>query len=495
MSPYSTITFKSLKVDTLVHIHDHGLQVTFANAKLQAFVESMIPDGNYRIEVGSSKLYVLRRGYVTFTEFYSGVSHNWSYNVHYLAKFKSYNLNYMYRNVINGDTTVYDTLKHLIAPVFSPHQMKTLPRIFNTLDGEHVDELRTFLKGPTGWCILGEAGLRTMAIKKHEEYLKNNISSDEYNIKNLMTTLYNCENFTTEANLKDHNNRLKSREEILEKYTKDLEQVQGTTYADLQKFVMSDGKTPHSIDYNEADSVCGIFRCGKTYHPTYGGFALFHSALRGQSSHAYIAPNYQLRKSGEDEVTLSSGIKCPFKVSEVIAWLKGEAEAPHSNYGAISIIETYHGERTPYKLLKCGCHYVDPARDLGGEFFELMKATHTVTKEPDTPEVVLTADEGNVQEFIRISIAKLKTQIGYAQTDVENARRDLLNARKYCSDFIADRPNKVIEINTTLDEAKAKKAANETVFQTFCDDFRNETFKGRMEIVASFMNMCMIPRS
>jgi hypothetical protein len=133
--------------------------------------------------------------------------------------------------------------------------------------------------------------------------------------------------------------------------------------------------------------------------------------------------------------------------------LRGEAPAPRTRYGSLERVGLARHDGTAWVAVKCGCHYIDGANDLGGEFAELLKPAHTVTMVKGTPE--LRWSEETKAEFI----ARLReNSTRWLASLAETQRTDELCALRVVEAAIHTRDNR----ETALAELRAVVAKCES---------------------------------
>ena len=294
-------------------------------------------------------------GDVTYTELHKAVS---GYDrvtraLHYLsadglrfsfAENKSVNAFALLRSVIFGDK---------------------LPCFFNPYNGANQDELRIFYKN-FGWTLFGENGLRGVALGQTLDLCESALRQAK---SSLVDTTRSQECFgkrDLEAELsKAKNAAIEYAEEVVHGEKADanqLEQIRAKTLANL-------GAIPY-IRKEQSDYDWNTKQYAKT--------VFFFPSINAYFSHPIKSPNYTARIEG-GKLLVSSGIEVSFSVQTALAWLKGELPSVASGYGSLEKLEVCRPDGSPWIAIRAGCHYIDVAKDLGGEFAELLKPRHVVT--------------------------------------------------------------------------------------------------------------------
>lgn len=153
-------------------------------------------------------------------------------------------------------------------------------------------------------------------------------------------------------------------------------------------------------------------------------------------------PTHKVSRTSQG-LSVSSGGRIPFTEEEFKAWWKGEKKIS-TPYGEPSRIQASTPEDRPFWLVKVGCHEVDVAGDLGGDYIELMRPDFEVVKGQAVPEAVETvreALEGRYNQELRVRLLKA---LAAARAYYEHARRLWLayvrSIRKEVFAFERDRP-------------------------------------------------------
>jgi len=384
------IKLKVSKVDTLKHVSDHGLNLVFTDKKTVDLLNALKPDGSYRLESGKSFVEIVRCGHITFTDAFFSVGSNRTHAVHYMDGSE---LAFTLNNRTNGEAV--ETLRSIILG-------ETLPRLFRPKTGAEQDTLRTWLR-TFAWTLTGEAGLRAKAIHgkvEHEDGMARTMASA----------------------LNDARRNV-SRHEV-RNYEQEKEEIKADIKYSLNRF-----KNDLDRHLEMANSVSKYLESEAGLEPDYAMRAYYGLSVTGQwdktvplrvsfpgknasLNYPVIRANYTVKMDGQ-RLLLSSNIECPFSVLSALDWLKGGAQL-NTRYGIVQKVNGATEDGKALTLIKCGCHYIDVARDLGGEFTELLKPTHEVVV--TEAEKTLFLDEDKVAFQARIDrknaefVAFIKTQ-------------------------------------------------------------------------------------
>ena len=426
----------SLKVDNLRHIHDHGLAVEFTEPKLVALLSYLRgKQGITELKAGQSTLKVTTLGNVTKTEAFFSVGSNYLKSLHYFEA--ATGLKYtVKRDNADGSAEAFLTLN---AVIFGGE----LPEIWTVNSGAQADKLRDWLN-KRRWTVTGQNGLRAQAISARLTQL-DQIRASAFSVHAPAAARFR--KYATEATPEFFRERhgearakLAAQLANVEKQISDCQSDQ----ADAEKLV-AENEAKSLWDHNWAYSL-GLSRDYVTHFPAVGA----------QFSHPIQAANYSATVSPSGAVFLSSGIQSEFTAPPVLAWLKGETQAPHSNrYGTLQRLEVSTRDGAPLVLLKCGCHYVD-ASNVSQEFAELLLPAHTVTLTPGRPR----ADFGT-PEFAQRLAERFAER--FADQDKERAQaiRDFANRRAYLEKAETDLPATIADLGAKADAAKASLDAAE----------------------------------
>lgn len=408
------------KVGNLRDISDHGLAIQFADQAKAAFIAELFgKDGETRIEAGKSYLTIDTVGRVARTHFYSAIGNGFNtVNIHYYSDLE--NLNFTEKNNENTDA--------LQAAVFGNKinadrwhgrgemQEHSMASILRPLSGVERDKFTTW-QAKNVWALAGETGLRAKAVEMALASAKTAISNIESNIEKMR----NEKDRHAKRDYNDARHTAKTEtKSILKKFNEtektDMEKL-GTCLAKISNAektieTLSDFQVNYDSPFRR---FCQFSRIFNEKFPT----AIFFPSGAESFSHPIIRANYIAKSEGENLI-LSSGVICPFTKSDALAWLKGEKNAPFTRYGLPTRVEGCDLQGNALTLIKCGCHLIDVARDLGGEFTDLLKPIHTIVKVEKQDEFALTPD--NFAEFAE----KLKAVCAAKNRENRHARLDAI---------------------------------------------------------------------
>lgn len=425
----------SLKVDNLRHIHDHGLAVEFTEPKLVTLLTYLRgKQGVTELKAGLSTLKVTTLGNVTKTEAFFSVGSNRLKAIHYYET--ATGLKYTVKRE-NGEGCA-DAFLTLNAVIFGGE----LPGIWTVNFGAQADKLRDWLN-KYRWTITGSNGLRGQALAGRFATLEYNLTQANRYARD---TAEKHERYVSEATPEFFRERhSKLRTNLAAKLAQIDEKV--ARLETQQKD--SHGKTAEEL-YAQHFSlgVCRDWIGGNDVH--------YFPAVGSQFSHPVQMANYSATVDSCGTISLSSGIKCEFTATQVLAWLKGEAQAPSSRYGAIERREVATRDGLPLVLLKCGCHFVDPS-GVSAEFAELLKPKHVVTKAEGKPR----ADFGTPEFSLRLAEAFAQKLQNCADERADKLR-EFADARANLETQERDLPAYLADLLQKRETAKAASDAAET---------------------------------
>jgi flagellar motility protein MotE (MotC chaperone) len=419
----------ALLVDNLKHIHDHGLAVEFTSPKLISLLTYLRgKQGVTHLKAGHSTLKVTTLGNVTKTEAYWSVGKNYRYSLHYYEP--ATGLKYTVNRDNGADyENAFFTLNAII---FGGE----LPGIWEISFGAQADKLRDWLK-KFGWTITGSNGLRGQAISAR--------------LAQLMETRRSASNI--HASAEAHHSKYVNdatpeffrtkHGEARAKLAKTLAQIETRTEEIRKSQAEAENETNAEALWNKNwEHSLGLSR-------SYEGVTRF-PATASQYSHPVQSANYSATVDSAGAVSLSSGIRCEFTANQVLAWLRGQAPAPHSSrYGTLQRLEASTREGAALVLLKCGCHYVD-ASNVSAEFAELLKPAHTVTLTPGKPR----ADFGT-PEFAERLRERFAERLSEQETQRANAIREFADRRAYFEKEETNLPETIAGLKVRMETAKA----------------------------------------
>jgi len=419
----------ALLVDNLRHIHDHGLAVEFTSPKLVSLLTYLRgKQGVTELKAGHSTLKVTTLGNVTKTEAF------WSHGSYHRASLHYYEaatgLKYSVSRDQNADNeNAFFTLNAII---FGGE----LPAIWRISFGSQADKLRDWLK-KWAFTITGSNGLRGQAISARLAQLMETrrSASNIYASAEAHHSKY-VNDATPEFFRKKHGEaraKLAATLAQIETRTEEIRKAQAEAENEITGEILWDKNWEHSLGLSRSyDKV--------THFP----------ATASQYSHPVQSANYSATVDSAGAISLSSGIRCEFTANQVLAWLKGEAQAPHSSrYGTLQRIEASTREGAALVLLKCGCHYVD-ASNVSAEFAELLKPSHIVTLKPGKPR----ADFGT-PEFAERLRERFAGKLAEQETQRANAIREFADRRAYLEKEETDLPATIAGLKVRMETAKA----------------------------------------
>lgn len=441
----------SLKVDNLRHLHDHGLSVRFTDPKLVALVEYLGgKDGKTTLNAGKSSLTVTRFGRVVLTEAFWHVGSRRACAIHYADASAQLKFS-LSREGGSGEDSVnaFSTLK---AVIFGG----ALPPIFRPVTGAGQDALRAFLKG-YAWTLSGEAGMRSRALASAGAALRSDVSSAKNSLSYAERELERLNSNTPESFRTLHANARANCAARLDTISKKLEEVAKDCTANFSTFSEDEIKNL-SARYGAFSRWVGASTVRLS------GYAFAFSEVPESISPPRVRGNYSAKIEADGEtVTFNSGIHCPFTVSRLLAWLRGQAPAPRTSYGDVKKLERTSKDGAPVVVLQCGCHEIDAVATSPALFGELLKPTHTVSMVAGKPSAVF----GTPEFLARLS-------------DEMVARRDaLVDERVNALTYLATRRHALTEEENSL---PAKIAA-----QTERVEAERETLRKAEQALSNFV--------
>ena len=422
----------ALLVDNLRHIHDHGLAVEFTAPKLVSLLAYLRgKQGVTELKAGHSTLKITTLGNVTKTEAFWSVGTNYRASLHYFEP--ATGLKYSIKRD-NGEDCANAFLT-LDAIIFGGE----LPKIWRISFGSQADKLRDWLK-KWAMTITGSNGLRALAISARLAQLNETRRSASNVHANAEAHHLKYVNDATPEFFRTKHGEARAKLAAtlakIETRTEEIRQGLNATQSD--------------IDNNMAERLWnGNWEYSLGLSRSYEGVTFFpHTA--SHYSHPVQSANYSATVDATGAISLSSGIRCEFTAKDVLAWLKGEAQAPHSSrYGTLQRLEASTREGAALVLLKCGCHYVD-ATNVSAEFAQLLKPAHTVTLTPGKPR----ADFGT-PEFAERLREKFAEKLAGQETQRANAIREFAERRIYLEKEETNLPETIAGLRVKMDAAKA----------------------------------------
>jgi hypothetical protein len=462
----------ALKVDNLRHLSDHGLAVVFTDRKLASLVDFLASrDGKTELKAGKSSLEITKLGNVTMTRLHLATSGSgyWHEAIHYCDAMAglSYKIN---RQGGKGEQDAFDTLRGVIFGGYKTSENyrysqtdQTLPPIWFPKCGADADRLREWLK-KFAWTLTGSHGLRAQAEEKISADRKQAVRSAKNSLDYLETELERLKSETPETFRDAHERARAQTAEKLEIAAWRIEQVE----KDLAQVAFSETAESAANQLTEISQRYGAYFSQGTWNSETRNYAdkiLHFAETRETISPEIRNPNY-VAKIGEDgeTVSLSSGISCSFRRSEIVAWLKGEKSAPQTRYGTVEKVYTATIDAQPRVLLRCGCHLVD-ASSIDAELAALLVPTHVATKVPALPRVDLGQDGFLARLSENINSRLIAEQESRAQTLrlFAEKRHALTERESQLPARIAEQESKVAASKAALVEAETI-AAKENKF-------------------------------
>ena len=421
----------SLKVDNLRHIHDHGLAVEFTAPKLIALLTYLRgKQGITELSAGNSTLRVSTLGNVTKTEAFWSVGSYRRAAMHYYEA--STGLKYTLQRD-NGDANEH-AFHTLNAVIFGGNVNQTND-FWKVYTGAHADRLRDWLK-KFAWTITGANGLRGQAIAVRLSQLEETKRAAA-NVHGAAAARFN--QYQTEA----------TPEFFRNKHAEARERLTGKL-AEIEKGIARWNEREEAAAGADAEQLFSEFSYTFGIHRGYTDRIVHFPEAKAVYSHPVQSANYAATVDASGGISLSSGIRCEFSAPQVLAWLRGEAPAPHSHrYGALERREVATPSGAPLVLLKCGCHWID-ASGVSAEFGEALKPTHTVTLTSGKPR----ADFGT-PEFAERLAEKFAEKVAQENALRADAIRQFADRRAYLTKEETDLPATIADLRTKADVAKA----------------------------------------
>ena len=438
-----------LKVDNLVHLSDHGLSVVFAHKKLSALVDSLkVSEGKTELKAGKSSLEITRLGNVTMTRLHLATSGSgyWHETVHYLDE--RCGLTFKVKRQDKGFEEAFDTLRGVIFGAYTPvywSKAQTLPSIWFPRFGSDADKLRTWLTS-YAWTLTGAHGMRAQAEKAYSAKLGEKVRS----IKNGLSYL------------QQERERLNETPENFRAAHEFARTTCQSLLADSDKFIDECERDLREIAQGTAESARVIARqygareFRGTWDSTLGSYSdasFGFESVAAAWSHSPRSANYVATIGADGEtVSLSSGIACDFKRSEIVEWLKGSKSAPQTKYGTVERFETATHEGTAVVFLRCGCHYIDAGK-IDAELSQLLTPNHTVIRNEGKPRVLI-GEDGFLMRLAEIIADRSKL----ATEQRESALRRFAEKRSVLTDREKNLPARIAEQEARIQQAKAELA-------------------------------------
>jgi hypothetical protein len=458
-----------LKVDNLRHISDHGLSVVFADPKLSALVQSLRdkPSGETRLTAGHSTLTVRRYGHVTQTLAFFSVGSDHIEGLHYLDTAVTPPLSFSaHSNKGDAERAAYQTLCSVIVG------KDPLPRVWTPGCGAKRDESASWLR-THAWTLLGESAMRAKASDKSLATLQANVAGFANEKAYHTSEKGKIEGQTPEVYREQHD-RLRAQIKAASEFADTKEAQLDETVAAVAQCAATLAVNPlHTEEEasNRREAEARLSDIAHAYGATSGRVydynarayvekGVYFPAVGQRVSPEYVRPNYRATVSQGGEITLSSGIVCTSNLAEIKGWLKGEAVAPHTRYGAVSKIETRDEQNNAIVLLRCGCHLID-AVSAAPELADLLKPTHTVSVVPETPEARI-----GTPEFLTILRQKIERAREQIRAALASKIANSLQNRKELTAQEADQPQVLADLAQRIETAQAKELEAKTALET-----------------------------
>jgi len=441
-----------LKVDNLVHLSDHGMSVVFTHRKLASLVDSLkSSEGKTELKAGKSSLEITRLGNVTMTRLHLATSGSgyWHETMHYLDERAG--LSFKVKRQEKGFEEAFDTLRGVI---FGEHKTvyssktQILPPIWFPRFGACADKLRTWLTS-YAWTLTGAHGMRAQAEKAYSARLREKVRS----IKNGLSYL------------EQERERLDETPESFRAAHEFARTTCQSALVDADKFIDECERDLREVSQGTAESSRVIARqygareFRGTWDSTlgnYGEVSFGFEAVPAAWSHSPRSANYVATIGPDGEtVSLSSGIACSFKRSEIVAWLQGAKSAPQTKYGTVEKFESATHEGTAIVFLRCGCHYIDAGK-IDAELAQLLTPKHTVVRTEGKPRVLIG------EEFFLARLAEIiANRSELAKEQRESALRRFAEKRHVLTDRQTNLPARIAEQDARIEQAKVVLAAAE----------------------------------
>lgn len=410
----------------------------------------MQKDGRYSFDVGQSTLKVIRLGRVTFTEFNSGVSGR-SWGAHYFDA--AANL----KHSISAIHSLCHDSGMAIQQLRATCLGEALPSVWNCRFGADADALQTWV-GKWGYTALGESGMRAKAMHDADRYAVESLRERRNALESALDALRRAES----ADYPEARERL--RKHSISTLARIDAEAQPFHHArTLSEFARAN---PALVRWNPRVSVAAgpnlcvdsmtMHRLGLQFEAP-SPEPVFY-ARPDTWSHEYLQSNYIVSQTVDGRFRLSSSIEVPFTQAQARAWLRGEADAPTTRYGCPIVLDLRDAKGNPCRLIKCGCHLIDAARDLGGEWAELLKPPHTVSRVAGAPRVEYAADSAAFWDRWDTECAR---NLNESKRERERVIRDTLARRADLESQEANQPAFIASIEARIASIRADITAAE----------------------------------
>lgn len=454
----NTKKLPALKVDNLRHISDHGFAVQFGEPRLADMVARGLanPAGEAKLTAGGSHVKITKLGHVTRTCAFFAVGSRHVDTIHYYDPEKGLKFRVRKQDG-DGQASAYETL---CAVIFGGE----LPHVWRTRTGAAQDELQTWL-GKWAWTLTGVSGMRAQAMKAGSAHLEAAISSAQNALDYQTRQLGRLEEQTVETFRKRHEQsrehaqyRVNQTDAAIETATADLARLDSVDLSNSAQSSPAELATSSEAETTLREIASKYGAWGRYDYST-GKQQFGWAGTDARMLPAQVSPNYSATINADGEIVLSSGVLCEFRLPAVLAWLRGEAQAPRTRYGAVSKIETCDESGSPRVFLRCGCHTVDAAA-ANPEIAALLVPTHTVSIDPGSPSAYLGTPEFLPRLRLEISkkLSELRDQRAQLLLGAVQNKRELEDEEKNLPAKIAEQQERINAAQRDLDKANADLA-------------------------------------
>lgn len=398
-----TYKLETQKVDTLKHISDHGLSVEFTDKKRKELLEAIkaIEFGKIIISAKNSDLILWKNGKALFAKT------KFARHADAIAcEYTSLSAN---KNPLGELSVFYGKAKLYAA--FNSLSWKVLKRItmhesvndtLNFAWGVTFDKWFTLLK-TDAWILLGQTGLNAYSLSVERKEIEEKKQSLENQIDFAQSKL-------KEFSQSNQERLVKEAEELLEKKRAETREIE-RSYEEKRAIVRE------SNDIEEIRRQSGLWSI-QSCDTKEGGKRWKMEGEKQRWTHELTSENYKAKIEGE-RIVLSSGIVCDIKPESVLAWLKGEASAPATRYGALKRIDGRNSLNEPVSLIACGCHRIS-VTELGEDWKRAMQPKHEPKLLEGTPSVFWDENPEAIRE-------KAMQRLSESETESRNRCAQLLN--------------------------------------------------------------------
>ncbi len=440
----------TLKVDSLRHISDHGFAVQFGEPKLADMIARGLanPAGEAKLTAGESHVEITKLGHVTRTCAFFAVGSNHVDTIHYYDPEKGLKFHVRKQDGDDQDSA-YETL---CAVVFGGE----LPYVWRTRTGTAQDELQTWL-GKWAWTLTGVSGMRAQAMKAVSAHLKSAVASAQDALAYQTSQLGRLEALTAETFRERHESSRQNAQYQINRVDEQITEVE-THVARLD--------SPEIVNSADLPLVESVLR---EIAAKYGAYQRYDYGTRdhqfgwqGTESRmipAQVSPNYVATVDADGAITLSSGVLCEFRLPALLAWLRGESQAPRTRYGNVSRVETCDKAGNPKVFLRCGCHTVDAAA-ANPEIAALLVPSHTVSIDPGSPSAYIGSAEflPRLRQEIGKKLSELRDRRAELLLGAVENKRQLEDEEKNLPTKIAEQQERINAAQRDLDKANAELA-------------------------------------